>query len=118
MSELQTLIVTIVSALGGIEGVKWIIRFWVNRKTDARKEDAAADSLEDENERKQVAWLEDRVNQRDAKIDALYIELREEQSAKLDLIYKLHECELKLKEAEIRRCDIRKCAKREPPSDF
>lgn len=118
MSEIQTLIVTIIGALGGVEGIKWFIKSWVNRKTDARKEDATADSMEDENERKQVAWLEDRVNQRDAKIDALYIELREEQAAKLDLIYKLHECELKLKEAEIRRCDIRKCKDREPPSDY
>ena len=39
-------ILTIVGTMGGIEGVKWAVRAWVNRHTYARKEDAAADSLE------------------------------------------------------------------------
>ena len=74
--------------------------------------------MENENERKQVAWLEDRISQRDAKIDALYIELRQEQAAHLDEIHKRHETELKLKEAEMKRCDVRGCGKRQPPSDY
>lgn len=70
----------IIGAFGGLEAVRWGVTFWVNRKTNARKEDASADSMEDENERKQVDWLEERIAQRDAKIDALYVELRNEQS--------------------------------------
>lgn len=62
---------TILGALGGLEAIKWIVNFYVNRKTDARKEDASADSMEDENERKQVDWLEDRIAQRDTNIDAM-----------------------------------------------
>ena len=62
---------TILGALGGLEAIKWMVNFYVNRKTDARKEDASADSMEDENERKQVDWLEDRIAQRDTKIDAI-----------------------------------------------
>lgn len=69
---------TILGALGGLEAIKWMVNFYVNRKTDARKEDAAADAAENENERNQVAWLEERIAQRDAKIDAIYVELREE----------------------------------------
>ena len=69
---------TILGALGGLEAIKWMVNFYVNRKTDARKEDASADSMEDENERKQVDWLEDRIAQRDTKIDAIYVELRNE----------------------------------------
>ena len=64
---------TIIGAFGGLEAVRWGVTFWVNRKTNARKEDASADSMEDENERKQVDWLEERIAQRDAKIDALYV---------------------------------------------
>ena len=64
---------TILGALGGFEAIKWMVNFYVNRKTDARKEDASADSMEDENERKQVDWLEDRIAQRDTKIDAIYV---------------------------------------------
>jgi len=108
----------LIGALGGFEAIKWIVNFYVNRRTNARKEDATADSMEDENERKQVKWLEDRISQRDIKIDALYVELRETQSTLLDEIHKRHEVELKLKEAEFRRCDVRRCPEREPPSDF
>ena len=77
----------IIGAFGGLEAVRWGVTFWVNRKTNARKEDASADSMEDENERKQVDWLEERIAQRDAKIDALYVELRNEQSDKLEWIH-------------------------------
>ena len=42
---------TILGALGGLEAIKWIVNFYVNRKTDTRKEDAA----ENENEYKQVS---------------------------------------------------------------
>lgn len=109
---------TILGALGGLEAIKWIANFYVNRKTDARKEDAAADAAENENERKQVAWLEARITQRDTKIDAIYVELRQEQAEKLQLIHDKHELELKLKEAEIKKCDVRGCSNRQPPSDY
>lgn len=108
----------LIGALGGLEAIKWVANFYVNRKTNARKEDASADAMENENERKQVAWLEDRIAQRDAKIDAIYVELRQEQSAHLDDIHKKHELELKLKEAEIKKCDVRGCMNRQPPSDY
>lgn len=36
----------IIGALGGLEAIKWVVNFYVNRKTNARKEDAAADSME------------------------------------------------------------------------
>lgn len=107
-----------IGALGGLEAIKWVVNFFVNRKTNARKEDASADSMENENERKQVDWLEKRLAERDTKIDAIYAELRQEQSAHLDDIHKKHELELKLKEAEIKKCDVRGCANRQPPSDY
>lgn len=108
----------LLGTLGGFEAIRWGITFWVNRKTNARKEDAAADAVEDENERKHVTWLEERIAQRDTKIDALYVELREEQSSKLDEIHKRHETELQLKDAENKRCDIRGCDRRQPPSNY
>lgn len=108
----------LIGALGGLEAIKWVVNFYVNRKTNARKEDASADAMENENERKQIAWLEERIAQRDAKIDAIYVELRQEQSAHLDDIHKKHELELKLKEAEIKKCDVRGCMNRQPPSDY
>lgn len=108
-------IVTIVGTMGGIEGIKWGLRAWLNRKTDARKEDAAADALEIDNEKNQVGWLEERVTQRDLKIDALYVELRNEQADKLNWIHKYYDLELRYKEAIWDRCDVKPCTKREPP---
>lgn len=112
------LIVSLITILGGFEGLRWGITAWLNRKTNARKEDAAADAVENENERKQIAWLEDRIAQRDAKIDALYVEMRQEQKAHLETIHKLHEVELNLKDAEMKRCDVPRCTNRQPPSDY
>ncbi len=109
---------TIIGALGGLEAVKWGVNFFVHRKTNARKEDAAVDDLENENERKQIAWLEARIAQRDAKIDTIYVELRQEQAAHLDEIHKRHETELKLKESEMRRCEVRRCLDREPQTGY
>lgn len=108
----------LIGALGGFEAIKWIVNFYVNRRTNARKEDASADAMENENERKQVAWLEERIAQRDAKIDTIYVELRQEQAAHLEEVHKRHELELRLKEAEIKKCDVRGCSSRQPPSDY
>ena len=110
--------ITILGTLGGLEAIKWMVNFYVNRKTDARKEDATADSMEDENERKQVDWLEKRLAERDAKIDTIYVELRQEQAAHLDEIHKRHETELKLKESDMKRCEVRKCLEREPQTGY
>ena len=114
--ELNDLL-AIIGGFGGLKAVRWGVTFWVNHKTNARKEDASADSMEDENKRKQVDWLEERIAQRDAKIDALYVKLRNEQSDKLAWIHKCHELELQLKDAEHNRCDRpdSECGRRIPP---
>ena len=110
--------VMLITALGGIEGVKQFIKWWVNRHYERRKEDASADAVENENERKQVDWLEARLAQRDAKVDALYGEVRKLENEKLELVYKNHEIEILLKEAEVKKCLKRGCGEREPPSDY
>lgn len=110
-------LVTLIGVLGGWEGIKWIIMAIINRRTNARKEDASADAMVDENYRKQVGWLEERVAQRDTKIDALYAELREVEGDRLNWIHKCHEAELALKDAEHNRCDRpdSECGRRVPP---
>lgn len=110
-------IVTLLGVLGGWEGIRWIITAIINHRTNARKEDASADAMVDENHRKQVGWLEERVSQRDTKIDSLYAELREVEGDRLNWIHKCHEMELQLKDAEHNRCDRpdSDCGRRVPP---
>ena len=110
--------VILITALGGIEGAKQLVKWVLNRKYEQRKEDASADAAEYETERQQVDWLEKRLAQRDAKVDALYGEVRKLESEKLDLVYKNHELELQLKEAEMKKCLKRGCVERKPPSDY
>ena len=98
-----TTILAFFTAMGGLEAVKWLVRYITCRKTDARKEEASVNSMEEENRRKKVDWLEERLTQRDEKIDGLY---------------KCHEVELIQKESEVKKCEIRGCVKRMPPSDY
>lgn len=75
-------------------------------------------AAENEIERNQVSWLEARLAERDKKIDAIYSELRAEQTARLEEVHRRHEVELKLAEAEVRKCHKRGCTDRIPPSDY
>ena len=115
----------ILGAFGGLEGIRWVITFWVNRKTDARKEDASADGMEIQNllsiikaQTEQIDNQEKRMGARDEKVDFLYRENNKLRSEQLDLIREKHELELRLKEAEIKKCDVRGCNNRQPPSDY
>ena len=70
-----TTILAFISAMGGLEAVKWLVRYITCRKTDARKEEASVNSMEEENRRIKVDWLVERLTLRDEKIDGVYIEL-------------------------------------------
>ena len=52
-----TTILAFITAMGGLEAVKWLVRYIACRKTDARKEEASVNSMEEENRRKKVDWL-------------------------------------------------------------
>lgn len=115
----------ILSAIGGSSTVTWLITFWANRKTNARKEDTSADGMEIQNllniinaQSAQIDNQEKRMAARDTKVDFLYSENNKLRFEHLELIKKGHELELKLKEAEIKKCDVRGCSNRQPPSDY
>lgn len=108
---------------GGVVGRAWTT--WRNRKTDSRKEEAAADAAEIVNLTNVINHLtiqlekaEERVRVRDTKVDYVYNELRNEQAEKLEILKQKFEIEIRLKDMELRRCDIPGCANRKPPSDF
>lgn len=114
--------VMLVTALGGIEGVKQLLSWLMSRKTDARKEYAAASAAEIQNLltvidslNRQIERLEADLAGRNQKVDFLYGELRKSEEKCLDLLSKLHDRDLKLKEADLSRCDIWDCMKRIPP---
>ena len=96
-------ILTIIGGIGGIQGIIELAKWWRGRKVQDRQDVAEVVAAENEIERNQVSWLEARLAERDKKIDAIYSELR---------------AELKLAEAEVRKCHKRGCTDRIPPSDY
>ncbi len=111
-------IITLIGTIGGIQGVVEVGKWWCNRKLEARKEDADVTALENQNNRMQIDWLEKRLAERDAKIDAIYAELRKEQTMRIDEIHQRHKAELLLTDAEARKCLIHGCPQRQPPSEY
>ena len=90
---------TLLGTVGGVQGVVETMKWWQSRRVRRREQEAGVTALENENGRKQIDWLESRLAERDAKIDAIYKELR-------------------LTEAEARKCCVRGCAGRVPPSEY
>lgn len=111
-------IATLLTALGGFELIKWLVSWIATRKSTQKKVREEAEALEINNEINKIGWLENRILERDKKIDALYGELRAEQQSKLDEIHRRYSLELILKESEVKRCDVRKCSSRKPPGDY
>lgn len=115
----------IIGAVGGLEAVKWGVTFFVNRETDARKEDASADGLEIQNLLNVISNLsgqldkaDARTTSRDGKVDYLYSENNKLRAENLELIKRIQEQELQLKETDLKRCDVRGCQNRMPPSEY
>ena len=111
-------IMAIIGGIGGIQGFIELVKWWRGRKVQDRHDIADVEATENENRRRQVDWLEKRLAERDAKIDHIYEELRTEQNARLEEIHSRHETELKLAEAEAKKCLKRGCGDRIPPSDY
>ncbi|CCZ05919.1 uncharacterized protein BN783_00198 [Odoribacter sp. CAG:788] len=109
-----TVIAAILASLGGREFFNWLI----NRKAYARKENASAKDAEIAVHEKQIDRYETRLANRDAKVDALYKELREEQKRNLDLTQKNNRLELDKELLIIQICKTRGCPTREPPGVY
>ena len=111
-------IVALTGTVGGMQGLIELVRWWQSRRLRLREEEANISSIEDENGRKQIDWLESRLAERDVRIDTIYTELRKEQGLRLAEIHSRHEVELRLAEAEARKCCVRGCSRRVPPSEY
>lgn len=118
--DISTLL-SVVAAIGGIEGIK----FFLNIKTNKRKAEASAKTdeitartQEFDLYKKQIEYLQNRLEQRDNKVDFLYAELRDKESQALRLIAENNALELKAQEADMWRCNILDCDHRIPPKNF
>ncbi len=111
-------IITLVGTVGGVQGIVEAGKWWQSRKLDSRKEEAGVKATEHQVTRSKIEWLEKRLAERDAKIESIYAELRKEQTLRIGESHQRHEAELRLAEAEARKCIIRGCPQRQPPSEY
>lgn len=127
--ELISIFATIVTALGGIELIKW----WYTRKSNKRLAIASADTAETTAEQNEWALLERREQfmqsqlvLKEERVADLTEQLRLERASRIELMDKLasaeieHQkevAELKL-ELAVKRCDRKRCSKRIPPNGY
>lgn len=109
--ELFSLILNLV--LGS--GIVGTFIFYTSKR---RKAEAEADGAEIHNEQTEVDRLEARLKIRDDKIDVLYVDYRKLQNDHIELLKRYHMLDIERQEAVIKRCDIRGCKERMPPSEY
>ncbi len=106
---------TIVTALGGLE----LIKFLLNRKTNKRIADANAFEVERKAIIEDYKRVQEELDKLQKKVDELYKRVHQLESERLDLIHENNRLRLELKEAEKRVClqpDDR-CLQRLNPDD-
>lgn len=110
-----TTILTIIGALGGFEGAKWAITSFVNRKTNARKEEAEADSVEFDVLKRTTEFLQDQLREKEERFAKQTDSIRGLNDEVLALTKDKGKLELELQKY---RCVVQKCPKREPQNGY
>lgn len=108
-------ILAIIGAMGGIEGIKWGIRAWANRKTNARIADAQADVEEFKALREYNEFLQKQLSEKEKRFVEQTGRLRQVQ----DELFTLKESYSDVKiELALKRCEKKKCGDREPQNGY
>lgn len=108
-------ILAIIGAMGGVEGVKWGICAWVNRKTNARIADAHADVEEFKALREYNEFLQKQLSEKEERFVEQTGRLRKVQ----DELFALKEsCSDIRIELALKRCERKKCGDREPQNGY
>ena len=104
-------IATIIGAIGGWE----MIKYFLNRKTNKRKEEAEADSVEFGVLRDTVEFLQQQLHDKEERFAAQTDRLRKVQDDYFALLKEHAQTELDLQRF---RCVRPKCAQREPQNGY
>lgn len=117
-----TTIGTVLTAFGGAELIKWLIKWFANRKANKRKTEAHADQEEVKAESEEFEYLRNRITfkeeqliraeQREADKTK---EIRRLNSENLELVRKITMLET---ERSMKLCEVRNCASRVPQSGY
>ena len=107
--------IMLVTALGGIEGIKQLVKWLMSRKTNARIEDAHADVEEFKALREYNEFLQKQLSEKEQRFVEQTDRLRKVQ----DELFTLKETNSDLKlELALKRCERKKCSDREPQNGY
>lgn len=101
-------IIAIISAIGGLEAIKWTVQIWMNRKTEKRKQAAEAAAVEIENYHKQVDFQDCYIQ-----MEQLHKKLHESQTELENWIIRFTMLEAALQKAERWSCNKSNCPERQ-----
>lgn len=115
----------LLGGLGGIQGCIELIKFWIKRKSMKKQANAEAThadliNLNDYADSWKELYTEAKVEIKElnAKIDSLYIDIRNLRECKANHIKNEHRLELENEALKIKECKKRGCIERDPPSDY
>ena len=115
-------ILTILGALGGFEFIKWIVRFFANRKNDRLTEDTLAEREKYKTLESHIEFLQNELREKEERFvdkEKRFVEQTERLRNTQDQLYKAErekaaaELELALK-----RCEVKKCPQRIPQNGY
>lgn len=109
--EIVEIIAAIIGALGGFEAIK----YFINRKSNARKADAEADSAEFDALREYNEYLQKTLTEKEQRFTEQTDRLRRIQDEHFSLMREKAQVELELQKY---RCVVAKCPKREPQNGY
>lgn len=109
--QILTTIATIIATLGGWEAIK----YFLNRKTNKRKAEAEADSVEFDVLRQATEFMQNQLKEKEERFAAQTELVRKQNTEILELTGE----NVKLKtERSLKLCERRNCAQREPQSGY
>ena len=111
ISVLLELLAAVMGALGGWEAIKYLL----NRKTNKRKEEAEADSVEFGVLKETVEFLQQQLHDKEERFAAQTDRLRKVQDDYFKLLQEKAKVDLELQRF---RCVRPKCAQREPQNGY
>jgi len=111
-------LIGIISAICGAGGVFGVISYFLFFKETKRLKKSEARKGEMDIWERQIERYNKLLQERDIKVDSIYIELRKEQEKNLSLIEQLNSKELENKMLMITKCEVRGCMERKPPGTY
>lgn len=114
-AEVVGVAVTVLTALGGFEFIKWLVNWFTNRKNNKRENDASADDSEFSVLRKQIEFLQEQLLNKEKRFAAQTDALRDATRKELELT---REVTMLKTERSLKLCERRMCAERQPQSGY